>query len=865
MKKIILILSAIMPLYASAQMTFDFEGGTLEGWIFNASGRWSADNVSPLNGAYSLHHSFDNTEASVDAAFFGISGLSPSHGDVSWNFTIRHGADPSASNKWLLLLMSDIDPVMVTAGLPVNGYAVGVNLNGYDDTLRLWHLKEGNAKTVISTTLNWQNNIGTSGIAIISVIRSVGGKWTLRVRLSSGSDLGEWSGNDPELHRPLYTGITYTYTSSRDRLLWLDDISIAGTFIPDTTPPEIESVVTPAPDVIDVRFSEEPDGAGIVPGEAYIKDGPGIKSIARLTPDCYRMILDARIPSNTEFDLMFTSLCDLAGNCTGPLVKMFTTSYAVTGDVAVTEIMFDPTPPVMLPDDEYIEITNIASDTLYMLEWILIADEDTARLPESTISPGHQIILCSVTDTARFSKYGTTMGITSFPSLNDSGEAISIRDRTRALIHAVVYSPEYYHDDLRSGGGWSIEMADFSNPFNEPQVWKASVDPSGGTPGRRNSVTTSVADVRCPEIVAVWPVASNRVEVMFDETLVGFADGAEWHIDMKDAIASSVDPCDRVFIVSTFGEFSPAEIHYIQLPSVTSDFAGNAPCSTMLDFGIPSVPVRGDVTFNEILFNPAPPCSDFVEFYNNSDKVIDLSQLFLSAGTGSCIPACTVHRQLLPEGYMAVTVEKEALAETYICSESKSILRVPSLPSMPDEGGTLMLFDKGLNLIDRVDYTHSMHTVFITGDEGISLEKINPALNSGYPGNWHSASESCNWGSPGEQNSIFINENEAEEYLSLSSERVSPDGDGFEDAVIVIVNPGGHENVITVTVFNDRGYAVRSLADRFYAGEKAQLSWDGTADGGNSLPAGLYIIIAESYNPDGHIMRQKKICALLYK
>jgi len=42
-----------------------------------------------------------------------------------------------------------------------------------------------------------------------------------------------------------------------------------------------------------------------------------------------------------------------------------------------------------------------------------------------------------------------------------------------------------------------------------------------------------------------------------------------------------------------------------------------------------------------------------------------------------------------------------------------------------------------------------MHYSLLKGNEGISLEKIRPDLPSDESMNWHSASESVGWGTPG--------------------------------------------------------------------------------------------------------------------
>jgi hypothetical protein len=184
---------------------------------------------------------------------------------------------------------------------------------------------------------------------------------------------------------------------------------------------------------------------------------------------------------------------------------------------------------------------------------------------------------------------------------------------------------------------------------------------------------------------------------------------------------------------------------------------------------------------------------------------------------------------------------------------------------MPDDKGSLVLYDRGLDIIDRVDYSSSMHLLFLDGKEGIALEKVAPGMSSSIPGNWHSGSEACGWGTPGTENSNLVGPADESSGMTLSSSRVSPDCDGFEDVVSVDVFPGGNDNVITVTIFSDRGYIVRRLAERFAAGEGARLVWDGTSDSGARLPAGLYMIIAEAFNTEGISGRWKKICALVYR
>jgi len=783
---------------------------------------------------------------------------------------IKYGAEPSASNKWLFILTSDVTAEELSTGAAYSGFAAGVNLTGYDDTLRLWHVDNGAVTTLISTDVNWQNDIGTTGIVSIIITRDTEGLWSLEV-LHEGETSGPWSGGCMATHTPKFSGVVYYYTSTRDRLLWIDNVSVDGTFVPDTVPPSVMSVTALTPRILQVNFDEEPDASVMKCSNISLASGKTILSVKRIMSAVYELHLDESIVNRTEDRLHFGNLCDMTGNCVSSLHSGFTPVYCETGDIVITEIMVDPSPSQQLPEDEYIEISNMTSDSLSLRDGIIIADSDTVLISTLWILKNESVILCSVSDTLIFSDYGRCAGLKSFPSLNDGGETLVLRDAAGRLIHSVTYTRDFYNDDLRSDGGWSMEMTDNENPFNAPYVWHASADPSGGTPGRKNSMIISRPDYRSPEIIATWPVGKDKVRIMFDESITGKFKGEDWSVNGRSAMyAVSDDIADRAFIISMGNDLNTSMVHSLVIPNTATDFAGNRPSAQEVMFGFPQAPAYGDVLFNELLFNPVAPCEDYIELFNNSSRIIDLSQVRLSSSAAggsstAALPFTSIQRQLLPGGYIALTTLREPLKNQYSCSEADNIFEVKYLPSMPDDAGTITLYDNSLNVIDRVDYKSSMHLLFLSGNDGIALEKVGTNLSSDYSYNWHSASETCNWGTPGAPNSVLVSEPEGKIGMTLSSERISPDGDGFEDVLAISIVPGGIDNIVTVTIFNDRGYVVKNLAERFVTGEKAIFVWDGKAENGSGLMPGLYLIIADCYNPAGNIRKWKDVCALIYR
>ena len=120
-------------------------------------------------------------------------------GSTRWSFLVRYGYDPSSLNNWSVFLMSDSPPGNMSAEGDTQGFALGVNLTGSDDTLRLWKVDGNSVTTVVNSGINWQTDIGTANPAKISVERSQDGIWTVSVSLMTGVPVGTGSGFDSEL------------------------------------------------------------------------------------------------------------------------------------------------------------------------------------------------------------------------------------------------------------------------------------------------------------------------------------------------------------------------------------------------------------------------------------------------------------------------------------------------------------------------------------------------------------------------------------------------------------------------------------------------------------------------------------------
>jgi hypothetical protein len=785
MKKVILLVS-FMPMLAYGQIVENFEKGNLTGWRQYPDGRWKADTSESISGRYSLHHYFDNQDSGKDEAAMLTDSLHPSEGTVKWSFSVRHGYDPSSSNSWSLFLMSDGDSSTVFRDGSTSGFAVGVNLTGTDDTLRLWKVDGSTVTSVVNTSLNWQTGIGTTGTARIIVVRETDGRWTVSVCRPAGELLSTSTGRDSELFACRWLKLSYRYSSTKDRLLWFDDLLIDGVFHKDTT----------------------------------------------LTSD---------------------------------------SETARTGDVAFSEIMADPEPDVNLPEDEYIEITNRTENSFNLKNWRISSGETNYLFPDSRLGPEEIMIICSIQDTAKFSVYGRVTGLKQFPALTDNGKMLLLYDSGDGLIHGVEYSSLWYRDEMKSKGGWSLEMIDAGYPFYFSENWTASRSRTGGTPGKRNSVAGMNPDNSFSGSLNVFPEDSTIIIVTSPEPLFGLLSVAD-SIDIEGkslAAMTLADPLFRQFRIKLKDPLPRGKICQLKIKDKVRDFPGNILQKDNYSFGIPEPASPGDILFTELLFNPLPGDPDYIEVFNASDKIIDASRLEIvsvndDTGDTSLIYSISdVKRCFLPHTYFAITTDRTRVAERYFSSDTECLFEISSLPSMPDDRGHLILFSRELVKIDEIAYSEKMQSSLLSGNEGVALERINQNNEPAWEGNWHSASESSGWGTPGARNSVSYETPATKDLLTLSSSRISPDDDGFEDFLIINFNLNGISNIISVTIFDESGTWVRKVAENLYAGREASLTWDGTADDGSLVSTGIYIVYITLFDESGKTQKWKRVCTVI--
>jgi len=871
MKKVIL-LAIFLPYMAFGQVIENFESGNIENWVQSSDGHWSSDSSDCISGRFSLHHSYDNNNAGSDQIGTLISNLHVSEGLTRWSFLIRHGYNPSTSNNWSVFLLSDSKPSDMIVNSATNGFVLGINLSGSDDTLRLWKLKNGQLTTVANSHINWQTSIGVTDVAKIVVERTMEGNWSIEVYMLNEDLVGSGSGTDTELFSNDWFGILYRYSSSCDRLLWFDDLTINGKFYEDIKAPSVSGYRISGMNSIEITLNEIPADEFISAENFSLNDTDNsVFSVNKIHDQTFKIQFADIFNNKKSNTLIISSICDGSGNCDHNIQVIFTPVWTEPGDVIISEIMADPIPEVSLPEKEYFELTNRTKFPFNLKKWKLLSQNQEYVFQEKIIQPGEILIVCLSQDTSYFKEYGKVIGLKQFPALTDGGRILCLCDSLDNLIHGVEYSSKWYNDELKSRGGWSLEMIDSRFPFNYEKNWTASLSRKGGTPGKVNSVSRNNPDIQFYGVQNVFPNDSLTISVRFSEPVFNLCENIS-SIAIAGKEIDTIYPADpllRKFALKLGAPLKKREEYKLIIAGEITDFTGNKIQRGIYFFGLTEPPAEKDILFNELLFNPLPGDPDYLEIFNCSGKIIDASRLQLisvnveTGDTSQLYHVSDEKRVIMPGAYYAITTEGEKVTNRYFSADPEYLFIVESLPSMPDDEGHLVLYNMELDKIDEVIYNEDMHYSLLSGVEGIALEKIKPFYVSETEANWHSASEDSGWGSPGAKNSMFTKDTQSTDMVLLSSSKISPDNDGFEDILDIAFQLKGKGNVVSVTIFDETGSFVKKVAENMFLGSEASLIWDGTTEEGSLVNTGIYIVFITLFDDTGKINRWKKVCTVV--
>lgn len=535
---------------------------------------------------------------------------------------------------------------------------------------------------------------------------------------------------------------------------------------------------------------------------------------------------------------------------------------AVRHEVLITELMPDPSPVVGLPAGEFIEVTNVSARAIDLKGWRVTDGNSTAVVSQSlNLSPGSRVILCSRGYIGEFSSHGSSIGLSGFPSLDNDGDLIVLQSPEGRTIHAVAYNPSWYGNAVKAAGGWSLEMIDAGAPCLGAENWRASRDPLGGSPGRSNSVEGTMRDSLPPRLLRTYALDSVSIVAVFSESLdsASAGDRMRYEIDRQMGRPASARPLAPLFnevAIRLAGPMMPGTVYMLHAETV-NDCAGN-PMEKKAEVrtGWPERSVEGQIRINEILFNPVKDGSEYVEVLNLGPGIVDASRLFL----GPSSAASQAHNLrkasekpflFFPGDHLVFTEDKDAVLHRHPDADESLIVETGTLPSLPDDSGSMVVMDASGRELDAFRYRARMHHPLLYDRQGVALERVDPRSLTMDPSNWHSASTDAGYGSPTRRNTQYAVTDTVVGVIHVEPSTISPDMDGRDDLLTVSYRFRENGHRVSMSVYDMLGRRVAMPVRNALCGTEGRFRWNGMGEADTRLPSGPYYLVMETIDRNG--------------
>lgn len=772
--------------------------------------------------------------------------------NASWEFFVRLNFNPSSTNYARVYLTSDNENLKGA----LNGYFVYIG--GTADKISLFR-QTGTVRTEIITGASGSVNVNNVQVKI-RVSRDDIGNWTLeRDTALTNEFVTEGNVFDNTHFQSSFFGVYCDYTQTRSQHFYYDDFVVTGDPYIDLDAPIFQSLTVLESNQLMLQFNENLGASSANVLNFSVNNGIGNPENATINPLNNAQIIltfENDFVDNTNYIISVSNISDLVGNVTPNFnapFYYFVFSIPQFGEIRINEVMADESPSVGMPLTEYVEFFNTTNKTFDLTGYRLCNDNACGTIQSSVLQPNGYLLITPTSGLSLFAGFGiNAINATSFPSLKNAGDDVILRNPTQTqIIDMMSYTTASYQDPLKSAGGYALELINPFSPCLGADNWRATESTLGGTPGAINSIFDDSPDVTPPTLISAFLIAPNTLQIIFNELIesnvlsnLNFTTNA---VNEINNIVVNGAYSNQVNLI--FEEDFQANVVYTFSISDLVDCEGNI-ANLSGDFVLASEAEIGDIIINEILFNPVTGGSDYVEIYNNSDKYINLrnwNMANLSNGNPANFRSISSQNLIFePRTYLALTVDSVQVKQTYVNHGVGRFVHC-NLPTYANASGNILLIDPNNVVIDSVSYLERWHFTLISDKKGKSLERINPNGLSNSQNNWQTASENSGWGTPGIQNSQYLNP-QAQGQFSVEPTVISPDNDGFEDFAILtyaLPEPG---MVGTIRIFDENGRPVRELVNNYFFDQSGELKWDGLDDNSTKCRVGRYLILFEVYS-----------------
>lgn len=532
----------------------------------------------------------------------------------------------------------------------------------------------------------------------------------------------------------------------------------------------------------------------------------------------------------TRYVLSIADFTDCIGNTIDTLNLTLTPSREPRlGELVITEIMADPSPSFGLPEVEYFELYNPTSENISLNNLNLNGvDLDLDYSLES-----QRYIAISRTKIPSTNNLVSQNISTSF--FTNSGKKLELYSGNE-LITELDYTIDWHDNPLAKDGGISLELLNTNlTCTNNRLFWGSSTSSWGGTPGASNSISQTV-----------FPSAEQTLLYYKNQTLSFAFNAPILTTEFNTNLLNQID--------SAYLSLGNSQINFvlkIPLETTSKIFVFQVTdCNTEEvilvneTIELPQQAITNDVVINEIMFEPKPNQTEYIELRNTTTHPIMLSGLFLNTDNpdfeGNIID--TLGLIIRPNAYLFLS--KDTLNNHANYDQINPLKWYPYFAptSLNNSESFIGLHTVNGHYIDSIYYTNSMHYPLIKNTQGIALERISSSKITNLSDAFASAAQNSGYATPGLKNSTEFDANATSETLSLSDDYLSVNGDGYQD-VIEIRYTIQEQQAISLIIYDRAGFVAKTLAKHHFHSGESTFVWKGNTDNNTLAESGVYILV----------------------
>ncbi len=666
--------------------------------------------------------------------------------------------------------------------------------------------------------------------------------------------------------------IRYGEGSGTCARLILDDFEF-GDIEEDVTPPEVAEVLGYDEAELLVSFNESLDPVFSEFQINYQLNGLEPSAADLVADSLIRLQFDEALEPGNEYELRITQIPDLDGNfLTDTLIvfQFFDPTHIPSKTLVINEIMPAPRPDLDLPNVEYVELFHTGAYSIRMENLIWANSRSEVLLEELWVDPGEYLLLIPINSLKEMEGFGKVLPVNSWQTLLNGGDELELRDDQGKLIDRIAYTSGSWESNDLAGGGYSLEV---KNPYlacEQGIFLVSSTDQFRGTPGRQNSGFDLTPDEDPPKIISDVFVGNQQVEFEFSEPIV-------IQPDLLDFEFSPELPSDSIYPISPtrlrVELANPAEenkVYSVQLEGITDCSGNDLDQSEALELILPAQAGKADIGINEVLFNSKTGTPKFVELANMTDKYLEIGNWKLAnlndngdpdqlrdLNDGSLI--------IEPGGFLAFTTDEELLRLTYDKAPGGKMVELPSLPSYPIGGGTVVLISSEGEVVEQFDYSEDLHHPLLRDAKGVSLERLSLDSPTDLAFNWQSASGVVGYATPGLKNSQLVEDEFSAELIQIDPEIFDPEGSNGNTFTTIRYQLDQSGWIGTFRVYAISGQLIQILAQNEILGTSGLFTWTGTSADGKIVRPGYYVLLVELFDQDGQVKTIKKTIVVATK